>query len=38
VSIELSQMVEYKTAILLAVSLKIGALLGGAGNHESGFI
>jgi geranylgeranyl diphosphate synthase type II len=29
------KMVEYKTAVLLAASLKIGALLGGAGNHES---
>jgi geranylgeranyl diphosphate synthase type II len=29
------RMVEYKTAVLLAASLKIGALLGGAGNNES---
>jgi len=28
-------MVEYKTAVLLAASLKIGALLGGAGEMES---
>jgi geranylgeranyl diphosphate synthase type II len=29
------RMVEYKTAVLLAASLKIGALIGGAGNSES---
>jgi geranylgeranyl diphosphate synthase type II len=29
------KMVEYKTAVLLAASLKIGALLGGAGDEEA---
>jgi geranylgeranyl diphosphate synthase type II len=29
------KMIEYKTAVLLAASLKIGALLGGAGKEES---
>jgi geranylgeranyl diphosphate synthase type II len=29
------KMIEYKTAVLLAASLKIGALLGGAGNKEA---
>jgi geranylgeranyl diphosphate synthase type II len=29
------RMIEYKTAVLLAASLKIGALLGGAENEES---
>lgn len=29
------KMVEYKTAVLLAASLKIGAILGGSGNEEA---